>query len=578
MSMRRLFTTEIFLTKEKIDTDEWQALFRELLKLGGVFSKWEITISIINHHIRFYLQTPYSLPATLNRMSSFLFKATTPPSIPPAKSTFCPYLRNDNLINLINYALIHHCGDLRYATISFRALPYENFCTKTRFYFFKNGEYILRQSLSQFASELLSIDFVAGRSFTHESRPKYTETNKILEFLHNNSDQAMFSIDAFPYLSERHYLRLADYDFHKHSLILGSSGSGKSKFLSSFIMNLYQDQTLRPNYKVVVIDPHASLENDIGELGQVIDYITPARSIDPFFNMTSDINSSVELLLDLFKTLLAEQYNSKLERVLRHAVYLLMVNQSLNFPSLRKLLTDLEYRNNLIKKTENNLPISVVGFFLSDFNELRTKSYSEAVSPIIGFLDEMEMVPVFSQTDFANSLINTINQNFLTLFSLDRIRLGTKATKTIAGLIMEQLLMLAESSKCSEHIILIIDEVAVVENPILARLLSEARKYNVSLILVGQFFNQFSSELQKSVFANVVNYYLFRLSRLEAILLADVLDFKIPTDDTRECKIKTLTELDNRKCMARVSINDKILPAFKANTLKFVPLIGGYYG
>lgn len=578
MNIRHSFTNEIFLTKKKIDVEEWQVLFCELLKLGGAFSKWRVAISIINHQIRFYLQTPYNLPATLNKMDFFLFKAAAFPLIPPTQSRFRPFMRRGNLIDLINYASVRRYGDLRYVTIDFCALSYENFCAKTKLYFFKEGEYTLRQSFALSPSELLSLDFAASKSFTCKTQPKYTETSKILEFLHNDSNLAMFSIDVFPYLTERHFLRLSDYDFDKHSLVLGSSGSGKSKFLSSFIANLYQDQVLRPKYKVVVIDPHASLENDVGGLGRVIDFLEPTRSIDPFSNVTSDINSSSELLLDLFKTLLAEQYNSKLERVLHHSIYLLLANRSLNCSSLRRLLTDLEYRNILIKKLTNSLPISVINFFLSDFNELRTKSYSEAISPIIAFLDEMEMVPVFSQTDFANNLTDTINQNFLTLFSLNRIKLGTKVTKTIAGLIMEQLLMIAESSKYSEHIILIIDEVAVVENPILARLLSEARKYNMSLMLVGQFFNQFSSGLQNSVFANVVNYYLFRLSRLEATLLADCLDFKIPADETRDYKIKILSGLDNRKCMARISINGKLFPAFKANTLNFVPLTGEKYG
>ncbi|MBR3256415.1 DUF87 domain-containing protein [Candidatus Saccharibacteria bacterium] len=578
MKAQHFFTHEIFLTKKKIGIEEWRVLFCELLRLGGVFSKWQIVISVINHQIRFYLQTPYNLPATINKMSSFLFKATVLPLIPPAQSRFRPFIRHGNLIELIDYASVHRYGDLRYATINFRALSYENFYAKTQLYFFKEGEYILRQSFAQSPSELLSLDFVASKSFTCKTQPKYTETSKILEFLHNDSDLAMFSIDVFPYLTKQHFLRLSDYDFDKHSLVLGSSGTGKSKFLSSFITNLYQDQALRPKYKVVVIDPHASLENDVGKLGQVIDFLEPTRSIDPFSNVTSDINSSSELLLDLFKTLLAEQYNSKLERVLRHSVYLLLANQSLNCFSLRRLLTDLEYRNILVKNPKNNLPMSIINFFLSDFNELRTRSYSEAISPIIAFLDEMEMVPVFSQTDFTNNLTETINQNFLTLFSLDRIKLGTKVTQTIAGLIMEQLLMIAESSKCSKHVILIIDEVAVVENPILARLLSEARKYNMSLMLVGQFFNQFSSGLQNSVFANVVNYYLFRLSRLEATLLADCLDFKISTDETRNSKIKILSELDSRKCMTRISINGKLFPAFRANTPNFVPLTGDNYG
>ena len=70
--------------------------------------------------------------------------------------------------------------------------------------------------------------------------------------------------------------------------------------------------------------------------------------------------------------------------------------------------------------------------------------------------------------------------------------------------------------KVEEHIIFVVDEVAVVENPILRRFLSEARKYNVSLVLAQQYFSQISDELQKSIFANVLNYYIFRVSISDA--------------------------------------------------------------
>ena len=86
---------------------------------------------------------------------------------------------------------------------------------------------------------------------------------------------------------------------------------------------------------------------------------------------------------------------------------------------MNHLILDLEYRNDLIKKLKYNLPVSVIDFFLSDFNDLKTKSYGETISPIIGFIDEMEMIPVFNSEQNNENLKNSIHDNFLTLFSLD---------------------------------------------------------------------------------------------------------------------------------------------------------------
>lgn len=390
--------------------------------------------------------------------------------------------------------------------------------------------------------------------------------------LNSDINNALLSIDTFPYLQEKYYLNQNNFSFDKHSIIMGSSGCGKSKFISLLINNINKNKILKQKYKVVVIDPHAALENDIGGIGKVIDFKSDLDSIDLFINNNDDVVSSTELLLDLLKSLITDQYNSKLERVLRHSIYLLLMNASFNFKNLRKLILDLEYRNGLIKKLQHNLPISIIDFFLSDFNDLKTKSYTEAISPIIGFIDEMEMLPVFNSDKNNENLSNTIHDNFLTLFSLDRTKLGNKVTKTISGLVMQQLLTIIQRQEISEHIIFIIDEVAVVENPILSRYLSETRKYNLSLVLVGQYFNQISEDLKNSIFANVVNYFIFRVSKLDANVLVDNFNMKIPLDNSKEKKIKLLTELNNRECIVRIDSNGILLPAFKAVTLDFTSI------
>ena len=182
------------------------------------------------------------------------------------------------------------------------------------------------------------------------------------------------------------------------------------------------------------------------------------------------------------------------------------------------------------------------------------------------------MIPVFNTEQNSENLKNTIHDNFLTLFSLDRTKLGDKVTKTISGLIMQQLLTIIQKREIDEHIIFIIDEVAVVENPILSRYLSEARKYNLSLILAGQYFNQISDELKNSIFANVINYFIFRVSKLDANVLVDNFNMKIPLDDSRDRKIKLLTELNNRECIVRIDSNGVLLPAFKGITLDYTSI------
>lgn len=566
-------TSEIYLTKKSVSKDEWFNLIKTISNYNGFLRKWKIIITNDKNQIRYFVQTRCSLPSTINNLNAFLLKQSDDISISKYKHTYFSFFKKDNnIIDLTNYNEIKNKGILSYAEIKFLKLFNDKINSKIAFYLKKNENIIKYIMIPNYPMDILSIDFEKNKRFFYKNAPKYLDINKILHLLSTDSVNALLSIDTFPYLQGSFYLNQNNFNFGKHSIIFGSSGSGKSKFISLFVNNIHKNENLKSKYKVVIIDPHASLEKDIGGIAKVIDFKNKINSIDLFINSSDDIVSSTELLLDLLKSLMIDQYNSKLERVLRHSIHLLLAGECFNFKNLRKVILDLEYRSFLIKKLKEKLEFSVIDFFLSDFNDLKTKYYGDAISPIVGFIDEMEMLPVFNLEEKLGNLQNTIQNNFLTIFSLDRTKLGDKVTKTISGLIMEQLLTIIQRNDIDEHIIFIIDEVAILENPILSRFLSEARKYNLSLILAGQYFNQISNELKNSIFANVVNYFIFRVSKLDACTLVDNFNMKIPLDDSKERKIKLLTELNNRECVVRISSNDILLPAFKARTLDYTSI------
>lgn len=563
-------TSEIYLTKNYVSKKEWEDLINIISNYNGLLKNWKIIIENNSNQLRYFIKSDCSLPATINGLNAFLMK-----NIENSKLYYSylslPLFTNteNNIIDIINYLEIKNKGTLNFIEITFKKLSKNNIKKKIVIYLTKNGNTKKYRLLLSNPTNILSVDFDNNKRYFFKSAPKYLDINKILHLLSTDINSSIFKIDTFPYLQGDFYLNQNNFSFDKHSVVLGASGTGKSKFLSLLINNIYKNSDLKQRYKIVIIDPHAALEDDIGGISRVIDFKTTLDSIDLFINNPDDVISSTELLLELFKSLIADQYNSKLERVLRHSIYVLLLDNSFNFSNLRKILLELEYRNFLIKKLKNKLPISVIEFFLTDFNDLKTKAYGEAVSPIIAFIDEMEMIPVFNNQTNEDNLRKTIYDNFLTLFSLDRTKLGDKVTKTISGLVMQQLLSLIQNHSFNEHIIFIVDEVAVIENPILCRFLAEARKYNLSLILAGQYFSQITDKLKNAIFANVINYYIFRVSKMDANILVDNFNMKIPLDDTRDKKIKMLTELKNRECILRIDSNDKLLPAFKASTISY---------
>ena len=578
--MKKAKLTEIFLTSENVTEENWLSLLNGISTLNGLFRKWNLWVQIENNEVRYFAQTKRELPTVISSLGDFLLKQIESTEEEPNSHFQFFYFfkrKENNILDVYDFNEAKKHRKLQYTKIKILPFSRNYFRFQTRLYFRKENKKTFQREIALFSIPhiLLSIDFIKHNRFLYrKDAKKYLNIEKDLHLLKSSNQDAILKVDTFPYLAGDYYLNLNSYDFDKHSLVVGASGTGKSKMMSSFICNLATHEDYRDKYKIVVIDPHASLEKDIGGLedSSVIDFKKIETSSDLFVNNGKDPVVSTELMLSLLKGLMADQYNSKAERVLRHSIYTLLMKQDLSFNNLRRIILDMDYRNATVRKLENQLADSTIDFFATDFNELKSKSYQEAISPIISLIDEMQLLPAFHTHQKQKSMKDVIQDNFLTIFSLDQTVLGEKITKTIAGLVMRQMLELVQSYNFEEHIIFIVDEVAVVENEILHRFLAESRKYNLSLILAQQYFNQISDGLQKAIFANVLNYYIFRISREDAVILEGNIQMEMAVHNSFHYRREMLTKLANRECVVRVSSLGKVLTAMKARTLDFVPI------
>ncbi len=573
--MKTKFIYEILLTTQYVTEEAWLNLILGVAKLNGFLKKWKIYIKIERNEVRYFLLSSVNLPPVINSLGDFLIKPSEEKNIEKKSKRSFPYYLSTKypcVLDIYDRNESHKSRKLKLTEISFRSFNRFNFFSHTKLFFEKeNGKVIEKIGLLNIPHIFLSIDFsVHSRFFHQKDAVKYLDIRKSLHLLDNNNSNSILKVDTFPYLADDYYLNINNYDFDRHSVVMGSSGTGKSKFISSLITNISEIPEYRNNYKVVMIDPHNSIKDDIGGLDstKILDFKTLENSMDLFAKTSKDEVVTTELFMSLFQNLMGAMFNSKLERVLRHSIHLLLVRDMLDFTNLRKLILEMEYRNEILNMGE--VPNSITDFFLSDFNELKSRSYPEAIAPIIAFIDEMRMLPSFNYEGKQDSLKKTIEDNFLTIFSLDQTKIGEKVTKTISGLVMQSMLQLVQSYSFDEHIIFIIDEVAVIENPIIKRFLSEARKYNLSLVLAGQYFSQISEELRKAIFANVINYYVFRVARQDALILENNIQMEVGVKNSYIIRMKMLTELNNRECIARVSKNGIMLPAVKAKTMNFV--------
>jgi hypothetical protein len=570
---------ELYLLSDIVTSQQWDKLYRAVATKGTLFGSLEITFMCIDNVVRFFVSSPHDISTLSNSIEGMVLRQTTAPALPAAgkRELFASLPSTSNILDMREHYLISKHRTLEYVTLRINALG----LVKAQLYFRSADDQwgMATKRLQRFPAYLFAINFTTNTRYLKKRAPLYLDIEKSLHTLASDPAGALFSVDTFPYFAQQYYLNLAGYEFDKHSFIIGSSGSGKSKLIELLIDRL-QSTVAAMNYRVVVIDPHASLEQDLRHLPstKVINFGGETTQLFP--SATTDISAATELTTTLLKSLMTETPSPRLERVLRFSLYVLFVGQCMSLPMLKDFLTELSTRNELLQHVRGYVPDNLMLFFGSEFNEIRTQHYSEAISPVIALIEELQLQPtLLSESDA--SLARTIQENFLTVFSLNKVSMGDKVVKTVAGLLIQQIFLLAQAHAFGQRVILVIDEVSVIQNPALASILAEARKFNLTVILTQQYFNQIDKSLRDAILSNVLNYYVFRVSEEDARALEANLTIDIPKEVLQQMasrglkesdvRTKLMTELSPRECLVRVASSGQLLPAVRARTVDTAP-------
>jgi Helicase HerA, central domain/Type IV secretion-system coupling protein DNA-binding domain len=572
---------ELFINKDIVTKEDFLSFYTALSGYVGSFKKLRFHIILKDSHVRYFVQSDRDLSAISSNVTFCVLRPVDAHtvSLPShvSRERFIQFITGGTLLNLKEKMAIKRGKTLEHFACDVRRLTTGR-AQVTLLLYFKNagGEWSLAKKMTnKFPAHLFAFDFTTANNIMKSETPKYLNIEKVLHMISPENINALLEINTFPYFPRPYYLPLSAYEFDKHSMIVGASGSGKSKFIELFIDRLNR-QAQHFQYRAIVIDPHANLAGDLRAIpgSKVIDF--NAESTKLFAGAEADITAATELTTSLMKSLMGDSFNPRVERVLRFSLFVLFTAQSMSLGMLKRFLTELELRQQLLDHVQGHVPHNIAHFFATDYNEIRTAHYNEGLLPIIAIVDELELQPALLGEEGV-SLQQTIQQNFLTVFSLNKVSMGEKAVKTIAGLLIQQIFLLAQSRAFNERILLFIDEVSVVQSPALASILSEARKFNLFVILTQQYFSQVDKSLRDAIFGNVYNYYCFRVAEEDAEVLVGNLPMELPRELLLEAKekgikeetikIRMITDLHPRECIVRVSSNGLLLPCFKARTL-----------
>ncbi len=317
-------------------------------------------------------------------------------------------------------------------------------------------------------------------------------------------------------------------DRRRHMYLIGKTGMGKSTILENMIVD-----DIRAGHGVAVVDPHGDLAE------KIIEFIPDDRIKDVVYFNPSDINFPIAFnvveqvephlrhlvasgLIGVFQKLWADSWGPRLEYILRNAILAILDFPGSTILGVVRMLSDKNYRKRVVANIKD--PV-VKAFWEKEFSGYADKFASEAVSPIqnkVGqFLSSSLMRNIIGQVKSAIDIRDIMDSGKILIMNLSKGRIGEDNSALLGAMMITKIQLAAMSrvdipEKERRDFFLYIDEFQNFSTDSFANILSEARKYRLSLILAHQYIEQLSEKVKPAVFGNVGTMVVFRVGAADA--------------------------------------------------------------
>lgn len=364
-------------------------------------------------------------------------------------------------------------------------------------------------------------------------------------------------------------------DLKTHSYIIGQTGTGKSTLLFTMIKDLMKNQ----DCGIGLIDPHGDLyekvlmhipderKDDLIILDpmdernmfsfNVLDYDREQEWQKPM--IINNIIGVLDQMYDLKQTggpIFLKGFTAALDLAMHHK--LTVMDAMEYWQNKTKLDNDLkncddERLNNSWKEFLNivgeNSYENISVYFTSKLAEI---SGNSVLRSILG------------RAESSISFRNIIDNKKLFICKLPKGKLSPRGLH-ILGSFLSNNFMIAALSRDDQKIedrsqfVLFIDEFQNFTSRDLISAFSEARKYNLNLVIANQNLGQLSQEMLHSVLGNVGNLLFFRIGINDVSRVLPYVDQHFTSDE--------IINLPNYQCFARLNINNSPAKPFVFQTV-----------
>lgn len=322
-----------------------------------------------------------------------------------------------------------------------------------------------------------------------------------------------------------------DEDRLRHLYVVGKTGTWKSRFLTSLMID-----DLRQWKWLWVIDPHGDLIEDIMThipVHRIKDVIIfdPTDEEFPFCFNPLDVwkNESKQILakwfIDIFKKFFWANWNPKLEHVLRMVFLALLDKKDSTLFDIIRALTDKDFRYEMIDWIEDDV---VRNFWTNEFAGWSQQFNTEAIMPILNKVGQILSIDIlkniFSSHENKLDFREMMDKQKILLVKLPKWKLQEEIMWFLWAMFVTKIYQAAmwrQWTLKSERVpfFLYVDEFQNFATETFNEILSEARKYSLSLAVAHQFIRQIPANISDALFWNVWTLISFRISSEDAMYM-----------------------------------------------------------
>ncbi|MEX2090607.1 MAG: DUF87 domain-containing protein [Candidatus Paceibacterota bacterium] len=318
-------------------------------------------------------------------------------------------------------------------------------------------------------------------------------------------------------------------DRRRHMYVVGSTGMGKSEFLKNMAI-----QDIEAGRGVCFIDPHGDSADAL------LDFVPEERIKDVIYFDPDDLEYPIAFnvmegigfdyrhlvasgLVGVFKKIWGvEAWSGRMEYILNNTILALLEYPDSTILGINRMMSSKDYRKKVVASITD--PI-VKSFWTDEFAKYADKFATEATAAIqnkVGQFASNNLIRnILGQSKSKINIRKIMDEGKILIVNVSKGKIGEDASRLLGAFLITKIQLAAMSRVDTleserRDFYLYVDEFQNFATESFANILSEARKYHLSLVMAHQYIKQMEEHVMDAVFGNVGTIVSFRVGAEDA--------------------------------------------------------------